>query len=86
MAHDRERLHAERAKLIFLSAEVLAEAIDAGDERPARETVLFVADASDSLGQLLASRSEAGLATFVTTPVPLAGLATWRVVDLTAPR
>ncbi len=83
IAHDRERLSAERAKLIFLTADALAEAISQGDDRPAHEVVVFVAETTASLTPLLASRDAAGLATYVTTQSPIADLAHWRRVDLT---
>src|SRR5438067_9111738 len=75
VAHDRERLTAERAKLIFLLADVLAEAIAQGDVRPATEMVVFVAGMSASLRPLLASRDASGLATYVTTSSPIPDLA-----------
>jgi hypothetical protein len=82
LAHDRVRLSAERRKLVFLGAEALQRAIAAGDDRPARESVLFVAGAVPELQELLAARESAGLASFVTSPVALAYLSHWRHVQL----
>jgi hypothetical protein len=83
IAHDRERLRMKRAKLIFLTADALADAIAQGDQRPAHEIVVFIAETTPSLQPLLASREAAGLATYVTTSSPIADLAHWRRVDLT---
>jgi hypothetical protein len=83
IAHDRARLHAQRSKLIFLSADALAEALALGETGPAVETVLFVSDVSTSVLALLARRNTAGLASFVTAQAPLPYLAHWRQVNLT---
>jgi len=82
IAHDRRRLHAERGKLLFLNAQLVADALALGDERPLREAVLFVSEVTASLHALLARREAAGLASFVATPEPLSDLAHWRLVDL----
>ncbi len=82
IAHHRERLSAERMKLIFLSGDALAEAIARGDVRPASEAVAFVAEVTPALRPLLASRDASGLATYVTTRSPMVDLAHWRRVDL----
>ena len=82
IAHDRRRLHTERGKLLFLSAEVLTEALAQGDERASHEAVLFVSDVAASLRVLLARREAAGLASFVTTPEPMRELVHWRLVNL----
>jgi hypothetical protein len=86
MAHDRERLHVERAKLVFVNAEVLAEAVARGDDRPRHEAVLFVSDLAPPhpAQGLLMDRHARGFATFVTAQAPLAQLAEWRLVDLTS--
>jgi hypothetical protein len=83
MAHDREWLAAERAKLVFLPANALAHALARGDVRPAHEAVVFVAETIAALRPLLAARDAAGLATYVTARSPIADLAHWRLVDLT---
>jgi hypothetical protein len=82
LAHDRVRLSAERRKLVFLGGEALRRAIDTGDARPARESVLFVASVVPELQQLLAARESAGLASFVTSSASLAYLSHWRCVQL----
>jgi hypothetical protein len=84
IAHDRARLATDRAKLIFLTGDVLADAVANGDERPTREVAVFIAQTTDALGTLLAARDAAGLATFVTTPAAAPNLAHWRRVDLSA--
>ncbi len=84
LANDREKLRVERHKLAFLSGDALADTVAAGDDRPARQTVLFIPDVMGSLAILLAERDAVGLASFVTTTTPLAELAHWRHVDLTA--
>jgi hypothetical protein len=84
LAHDRARLHAERRKLIFLTAETLQDAIASGDQRPTSEAVLFVVDATPGLEPLLAGRHAAGLASFVTSPTAVASVAHWRTVHLAA--
>jgi hypothetical protein len=83
LVQDRSRLRAERCKLVFLDGDALAQLIGLGDPRPAHETVLFVAGAQPRVLDLLAQRERAGLASFVTTAVPLANLEHWRYVDLT---
>jgi hypothetical protein len=83
IAHDRTRLAVQRAKLVFLSADALADAIALGDERPAHEAVLFVVEATAALQPLIARRDAAGLATYVTAQSPMPELAHWRRVDLT---
>jgi hypothetical protein len=82
LVQDRSRLHAERAKLVFLTGDALAEIVDSGDPRPGRATVVFVAGAQKRVLDLLAQRERAGLASFVTTAATLAELAHWRYVDL----
>jgi hypothetical protein len=82
IAYDRERLAVERAKLIFLDADALADAIAQGDARPANEAVVFVVETTASLRPLLASRDAAGLASYVTARSPIADRAHWRRVDL----
>jgi hypothetical protein len=82
MAHDRARLHVERRKLVFLSHDALVEALSQRDERPTREAVLLVSEASASVCDLLEQRNRLGLASFVTAPGPLAALAGWRRIDL----
>jgi hypothetical protein len=67
MAHDRRRLHAERRKLLFLSAQALADALAQGDGVGARPP-----------GQ----PRGAGLVSFVTTLWPMPELAHWRQVHL----
>jgi hypothetical protein len=81
-AHDRARLNAERGKLIFLHAADLADVVAGGDERPARETVLFVANATSSVVDLLVQRDASGLASFITTSEPFPQLAHWHIVKL----
>jgi hypothetical protein len=81
-SHDRPRLRAERCKLIFLDNDALAELIRRGDQRPRREAVVFVAGAQPSVLDLLHERQRAGLASFVTTTLPLADLVQWRTVRL----
>jgi hypothetical protein len=81
---DRERLRLERAKLVFLTADALADAIAHGDERPLHEAVVFVVETTAAALPLLASRDAAGLATYVTAQAPSADLAHWRCVNLTA--
>jgi hypothetical protein len=81
-AHDRARLNAERGKLIFLHAADLADVVAGGDERPARETVLFVANATSSVVDLLVQRDAAGLASFLTTTEPIPQLGYWPIVEL----
>jgi hypothetical protein len=82
LAHDRHRLSAERLKLIFLDAEALDEVLASGDERPRREAVLFVVGTTPAVRDLLAERHAAGLASFVTSSVPVLALTHWRQVDL----
>jgi hypothetical protein len=82
IAHDRERLRTERAKLVFLTGEALLEAIARGDERPIHEAVVFVADPTVALRPLLAARDAAGLATYVTALTPIDELGHWRRVEL----
>jgi hypothetical protein len=82
LVHDRSQLHAERCKLVFLDGDTLANLVGLGDPRPRRETVVFVAGAHAGVLDLLAQRERAGLASFVTTTVPLADLRHWRCVDL----
>jgi hypothetical protein len=83
-AHDRPRLRAERQKLVFLDEATLLEVVGAGNARPSREAVLFVADATPSVEALLSAREAAGLASFVTSNAPLRRLAHWRQVHLSA--
>ncbi|HEY3064125.1 MAG TPA: hypothetical protein VGL99_34575 [Chloroflexota bacterium] len=80
LAHDRARLRAERRKLAFLDAETLLVALDQGDERPAHEAVLFVANATPATLPLLVQREANNLASFVAAQAGLAGLAHWRTV------
>ena len=84
IAPDRERLRAVRRKLVFLTGEALAEVLARGDERPAREAVLFVVETTAAVRDLLAARDAAGLASFVTAAAALTDLAHWRQVDLSA--
>ena len=82
IAHDRQHLRAERLKLVFLSASALAEVLDAGDDRPLREAVLFLHDVSSPLPGALWAREADGLASFVTATRPLGALGHWRAVIL----
>jgi hypothetical protein len=85
IAHDRLRLHADRAKLVFLRADALAEVIAHGDNRVAREAVLLAFGAAPMLRplvHLLELRDAANLATFIATTRRIPALAAWRVVDL----
>lgn len=82
LAHDRQQLQLTRAKLIFLEAPALEVALAGGDERPARETVLFVRGSSPAVLELLAQREAAGRASYITSTQPLAELAHWRQVRL----
>ena len=84
IAHDLRRLRAERHKLLFVTAQALDDALAQGDERPSRETVLFVSDVLPASLVLLTSRETVGLASFVTAPEPVSELAHWRVVNLDA--
>jgi len=84
LAHDRPRLKLERRKLAFLDAEAARAAVASGDPRPATEAVLFVANCTRQLMDLLAARDSAALATFVTAEAALPGLAHWRTVSLDA--
>lgn len=84
IAHDRERLAVERAKLVFLPAFALADAIARGDLRPLHQAVVFVVEATPSLSSAFGARDAAGLATYVTAESPIADLSHWRLVDLTA--
>lgn len=87
LAHDRDQLRSKRAKLIFVSAASLPATLADDDERLKHETVLFISDLDANrlaaLGDLFARRDASGVATFVTAPVRLAALPTWRLVDLT---
>lgn len=89
LAEDRERLRAERLKLIFLDGAGLADALARGDARPAREAALFLsrsdAPVADSVLELLAARDAAGLVSFVTSTAPLAQLGHWRALELSRP-
>lgn len=82
LMHDRARLRAERQKLLFLDADALAEVVAAGDSRPMREAILFVADAAPPVCEILATREAGGLASFVTATTPLRALSHWRHVAL----
>jgi hypothetical protein len=82
VAHDRARLAEQRHKLVFLEASSLSRLLESGDARPARETVLFVVEASPEVSSLLAEREAAGLASFVTASAPLSALAHWRILHL----
>ena len=82
MAHDRARLAEQRHKLVFLEASSLSRLLESGDARPARETVVFVVEATPDLASLLAEREAAGLASFVTASAPLAMLTHWRTLHL----
>jgi hypothetical protein len=82
LAHDRARLNAERGKLIFMDAADLADVVAGGDARPARETVLFVANTTPSVVDLLVQRDASGLASFITTSEPFPQLAHWHIVKL----
>jgi len=80
LAHDRPRLRIERRKLVFLDTASLLEALECGDERPAREAVLFVSDAKPAVVPLLRVREARNLASFVAADALLAELSQWRVV------
>jgi hypothetical protein len=86
IAHDRERLRAARHKLVFLSAADLETLLRSADQRIGRESALFVTDLPSSPGelvlQLLASRTSAGLASFVTAVRPVPALEDWRRLEL----
>jgi hypothetical protein len=82
LAHDRTRLSDQRRKLIFLEAAALEETLEAANQHPRREAVVFVVDTTPIVLDLLAERDTRGLASFVTSTTPLAGLAHWRQVDL----
>jgi hypothetical protein len=84
LAADRERLREERRKLVFLDAETLEAVLASGDKRPIHEAALFVTETTPRVLALLAERQAAGLASFVTSTGPVAGLAHWRRVDLSA--
>jgi hypothetical protein len=81
-AHDRARLNAERGKMIFMAGAELASVVAAGDQRPSRETVVFVVDATPAVVDLVLDRQAAGLASFIATPEPLPRLALWHIVEL----
>jgi hypothetical protein len=83
LVQDLSRLNRERCKLVFLDGDAIVELMRMGDPRPGRETVVFVAGANPRVLELLAQRERAGLASFVTTAVPLGELEHWRYVDLT---
>ena len=82
MAHDRARLSEQRHKLVFLEATSLLRLLESGDARPARETVLFVVEATPDVSSLLTERDTAGLASFITASWPLSALAHWRTLHL----
>jgi hypothetical protein len=82
LAHDRARLARERHKLLFLDASTLSMLLESGDARPARESVLFIVEASTDLSSLLAERDAAGLATFVTSCTVLRTSSHWRTLNL----
>jgi hypothetical protein len=82
LAADRPRLHLERRKLIFLEAPVLENVLATGDQRPRQEAVLFAIDTTPMVLDLLAVRDASGLASFLTSPQPVAGFAHWRQLDL----
>jgi hypothetical protein len=83
IAHDKQRLRAERHKLVFLSGVELDAVLVDGDQRPLRETVLFVHNVESALAtQALLAREAAGLASFVAAPQALAALGHWRRVDM----
>jgi hypothetical protein len=84
LAADKARLRVERHKLIFLEAQTLDDALALGDDRPLQEAVLFVIGTTPRVVQLLESRQAGGLASFVTSTAPVAALANWRHVKLTA--
>jgi hypothetical protein len=74
----------ERHKLIFLDAETLENILASGDDRPAHEAALFVTETTPRVLALLAERHADGLSSFVTSTKPVAALASWRQVDLSA--
>jgi hypothetical protein len=81
LAADKARLHVQRRKLIFLDARAL-EHVLAADDRPLHEAALFVTDTTLRVLELLAQREAAGLASFVTSTLPVESLAHWRQVHL----
>ena len=84
LTHDRQRLTAERCKLIFLESAALAELLSTGDGRLQHEAVLFVIEPTPGVLDLLAKREANGLASFVTSTQPPAGLRHWRHMHLEA--
>jgi len=85
LAHDRHRLRAERRKLVFLDAATLLALLDQGDQRPAHEAVLFVANATPAVAPVLAARAADHLASFIATSAEIAGVAQYRIVFLEQP-
>ncbi|MDQ6670733.1 MAG: hypothetical protein M3069_08265 [Chloroflexota bacterium] len=83
LAHDRPRLHLDRRKLIFMDAEAVAAAAATGDERPAREAVLFVVECTQHVLDLLATRESAGLVSFISARSGLQRLDHWRSLRIT---
>ncbi len=82
LAADKARLHVERRKLSFLDAATLSIILASGDDRPRREAALFVTDTTPRVLELLAQREAHGLASFVTSTLPVESLAHWRQVHL----
>jgi hypothetical protein len=76
LAHDRPRLRRDRRKLLFWDASTLLE------DGPTSESVLCLAGATPEVLARLQQREAAGLATFVTTSIPLDALAHWRHINL----
>ncbi len=79
LAHDRQRLRRDRRKLLFCDAATLLE------DGPISESVLCVAGATHEVMPQLQQRDAAGLATFVTTSIPLDALAHRRHIILEKP-
>ncbi len=77
LAHDRDRLRLERRKLLFVDP----AGVDS-DPGVRDVCVLCLVDADAAMEPLLAARRAAGLASFVTAPVPLPFASDWRVVDV----
>ena len=86
LAHDRQRLHIERRKLLFLDGASLQAVLEGGDRGPAQEAVLFVTEPPPLLLALFQGRDAHHLASFVAGRSALDGLAHWRTVDVPASR
>jgi hypothetical protein len=74
LAHDRQRLRAERRKLQFYDASAFLSA------PPPAEAVLCLAGGTPDVAPLVLEREAARLATFITSAQPLGALAHWRQI------